>query len=151
VPAVVPPLTRRAALALGATGITVLTACDALSESTGGPAAPVVPDPDVALVTETVANITATATVAAERPELTAMHQAHLAALDAAPSETPTTTSTATTSTATADQVRRAEQALQAYLAGASLRAESGPLARLLASMSAAVSQQLVTLRREAR
>ena len=83
-----------------------------------------------------MAQITAIAAVAANVTRLTAMHLAHLAALDAEPP-------TATTSTATGPEVRATEREHQRYLVDASLRAESGPLARLLASMSAAVSQQL--------
>ncbi len=42
--------------------------------------------------------------------------------------------------------LREREKVLQAGLANASMAAQSGELARLLASMSAAVSQQLVVL-----
>ena len=52
--------------------------------------------------------------------------------------------------TADADlSLRERDKALQAGLANASMAAQSGELARLLASMSAAVSQQLVILSSE--
>lgn len=139
-------LTRRAALALGATGAITLTACEPFT-STDGSGDPPDPEPDVALVDETATQIAATAAVASAVPELVAMHAAHLAALEAAPAPSPTPPA----GTTTGPEVRQAEQALQAYLVDASMRAQSGALARLLAAMSAAVSQQLVALRRELR
>ena len=145
-PALDRPLTRRTALALGAAGAATLTACDALSTPGRDPDQPD-PDPDVALVDETVSQITATAAVAARVPSLTAMHTAHLAALDAA---TPTPSASSTSAPGTAAQVRAAERALHGYLVSAAMRARSGELARLLASMSASVSQHLVALPRSA-
>jgi hypothetical protein len=46
-----------------------------------------------------------------------------------------------------ARDVRAAETTLQRQLADAAVRAESGALAKLLASMAAAVAQQLAVLR----
>ncbi len=121
-------ITRRATLTLGASGLLATAACSTEAR----PAAA----PDDTLVDEVVAAITAVAVVAAGVPRLAAVHAAHLEALDAEPPAP-------TTSAATGLEVRRAERAHQRYLVDAALRAESGPLARLLASMSAAIAQQL--------
>ena len=124
-------LTRRTTLALGAAGLLSVSAC-----GSAPPAAPGDATADETLVEEVVAQITATATVAAGVPRLAALHAAHLEALGApAPA--------VSGATATDAQVRTAERGLQRHLVDAALRAESGPLARLLASMSAAISQQL--------
>lgn len=130
-------LTRRTSFALGSAGVLSVAACGveraprpaSASAEAGG---------DEALAEEVVAQITEVAAVASNVTRLIAMHTAHLAALDAGPPP-------AGTSTATAAEVRAAERQHQRYLVDAALRAESGPLARLLASMSAAVSQQLAT------
>jgi hypothetical protein len=128
-------MTRRTTLALGGTGLLGVAACG--TERAAAPlAAPQEAAGDEALVEEVVAQITAVAAVAANVTRLTALHAAHLAALDAPPPAV-------TTSPATGPEVRAAEREHQRYLVDAALRAESGPLARLLASMSAAVSQQL--------
>jgi hypothetical protein len=83
-----------------------------------------------------------------------ALHAAHLEALRSAvpggvdPSPV-TATSPAPRSRGVAIREQRAlEQALHDRLTGLALRAESGPFARLLGSMAAAVSQQLVVLGR---
>ncbi len=76
-------------------------------------------------------------------PDLAQLHKTHIEALDG----TPPTSSPGHASTSA---VRRRERALQADLVEAAMAAESGALARLLASMSAAVSQQLVTFPRSA-
>jgi hypothetical protein len=148
VPAPFRPVTRRTALALGTVGLVGLTGCSVLDDKTPGSPARTATDPDAALVDEAVTRISAAAAVAAQVPALSALHAAHLTALDAEPAATPTASSTPVP--ATPAQVRRAERDLQAYLVEASVRADSGPLARLFASMSAAVSQQLVVLRQEA-
>lgn len=128
-------VTRRSSLALGAAGVLSVAACGAEREPApiAGPSSA---GGDEALVDEVVAQITTTASVAAGVPRLVAMHAAHLTALDAEPPA-------GTTSAASGPEVRAAEREHQRYLVDAALRAESGPLARLLASMSAAVSQQL--------
>jgi hypothetical protein len=66
------------------------------------------------------------------------MHTAHLDALEAAPPVPGTA--------APLPQLLRSERQLQRFLVDAAMAAESGGLARLLASMSAAVSQHLVVL-----
>lgn len=98
-------------------------------------------DPDEALVDEVVDRIAGTAARSGRVPELTGMHAAHLAALDA---EAPVATA------APRAQLRRAERELRDYLEDAAMRADSGPLARLLASMSASVAQHLAALTPEA-
>jgi hypothetical protein len=128
-------LTRRTTLALGVGGVLSVAACGTEPEPAPR-SAPAAEGDDEALVDEVVAQITAVAAVAAGVPRLVALHAAHLEALDA---PAPATTD----SSATGPAVRVAERAHQRYLVDAALRAESGPLARLLASMSAAVSQQL--------
>ena len=78
-----------------------------------------------------------------------ALHAAHLDALENAVPDgvdaTPQVAAPVTPSTrrAALQQQDRAERALQATLAGIALRAESGPFARLLGSMAAAIAQQL--------
>ena len=124
-------LTRRTTLALGAAGLLSVAACGTAQEQE-----PLAASADETLDEEVVAQITAVAALTAGLPRWSAMHAAHLQALDA-------TAPVVTAAPATAAQVRAAERGLQRYLVDAALRAESGPLARLLASMSAAVSQQL--------
>jgi HPt (histidine-containing phosphotransfer) domain-containing protein len=135
------PVLRRSALGLGVSGLVALSACD----GPGDPAAPGpshAADPDVALVARVRAEIAAAHRLAsaAGSADLVALHRAHLEALDAeVPDARPVRD-------VPADAVRRREQRLQQQLADAALAAASGALARLLASMSAAVRQQLVVL-----
>jgi hypothetical protein len=132
-----PLLPRRTALTLAAAGLVAVTGCDDGDQPT--PAPTPTPDPDVALVDHVLAELAAAQrlTAAVGDADLTALHRAHIEALDGAPpkgrlGDMPRT-----------DAVRRAEQKLQKHLESAALAAESGALARLLASMSAAVSQRL--------
>ncbi|GAA4690053.1 hypothetical protein [Nocardioides conyzicola] len=128
-----PQLSRRILLTAGVAGAGLASAC-----GTARPAGPAsADDPDGSLVDEVVARITATAALAGRVPGLVAMHTAHLDALDAEPP---------VPGRAALPRLRRSEQQLQRFLVGAAMTAESGQLARLLASMSAAVSQQLVVL-----
>lgn len=128
-----PQLSRRILLATGVAGAALVSGCgDARS-----PAPARADDPDTALVDEVVGRITATAALSARVPDLVALHTAHLDALDAAPP---------VAGTASRARLLRSERQLQRFLVDAAVRAESGPLARLLASMSAAVSQQLAVL-----
>jgi hypothetical protein len=76
---------------------------------------------------------------------LARMHRTHLGVLDVEP-PTETATSSPSAGEAALRQLRAAEQRLQQSLARASVAAGSGALARLLASMSAAVAQQLALL-----
>ncbi|MEP9364529.1 hypothetical protein ABLE68_16300 [Nocardioides sp. CN2-186] len=133
-----PLLPRRAALALGVAGVALLTGCD---NDDKDPAATPSPDPDVALVDGVVAQLSVAlrAATRAGNADLVQLHRAHLRALDGsarhgADARVPRVS------------LREREKVLQAGLANASMAAQSGELARLLASMSAAVSQRLVTL-----
>jgi hypothetical protein len=154
--------TRRVALAGALGGALALAACDSdgpgAEPSTTSPtstttATEPAEDADAALVDDVVAEldelIAFTAAAAAARPEIAAwptaferLHRAHRAVLsdDTGQAEQPAVTGTPQ---AVVRLVTRREQAAQRRLADWSLAAQSGPLARLLASMSAAVAQQL--------
>jgi len=139
-----PPLTRRTALGGAVAGVVVLTGC-------GEHAPRGVPevDPDGALVDRAAAEldelVALVAAAGATRPlrrvlaPFEALHRAHRAVLPAgSPSDAPPRV------TGTADEdfrlvLRREEQA-RARFARWALAAESGPLARLLASMSAGIA-----------
>lgn len=133
-------VSRRAALAVGANGLFAISGCGQQAAPPPRPAG--AQDPDEALVEEVADRIAATAALSGRVPDLTRMHAAHLAALETEPPAA---------AAAPRRQLLRAERELQAYLEGASLRAESGALARLLASMSASVSQHLAAALSEAR
>ena len=132
-----PRLPRRSAIALAAAGLVAATGCDDGSAPT--PDATATADPDVALVDRVLRQLAAAERVAraAGETELVALHRAHIEALDG----TPPTGSVPRKSAPGA--VRGQEQELQGHLQAAALAAGSGALARLLASMSAAVSQRL--------
>ncbi len=134
-----PRLPRRAALALGAAGLATVAACDDGS-GTPAPSASPSPDADAALVDEVLAEILAVWRLTASRPALTALHEAHIAALQGGIDVEPVRRRVDPAT------LRSREKRLQADLVSSAMAAESGELARLLASMSAAVSQQLVAL-----
>lgn len=82
---------------------------------------------------------------------LAAMHLAHRGVLEPAPPSRATPASppgagVGPTPTGALRRIRTAEMAYQRSLVDAALAARSGPLARLLASMSASVGQQLAVL-----
>lgn len=122
-------VSRRTAL-LGAAGTLTLTGCsvDSLRPTRPAPAA----DPDAALVETVSARIVAVREVAP--PRLRALHAAHLRDLGA---HVPPVTGAA----ADAATVRSAETDLGALLLDACVGAADPGLARLLASMGAAVAQ----------
>ncbi|QIG42424.1 hypothetical protein G5V58_06245 [Nocardioides anomalus] len=162
------PLLRRRAVVTGAAGLaaTVLAAgCDSGDDITppaANGAASTSPSPmasasssepaasaDETLVDEVLAQLGGAIGVlagarrtpalrAAVTPVLKA-HRAHVAALEAEPDAT-------ATAAGGLRVVRQSERALQAFLADAAGRAESGALARLLASMSASTAQHLTSL-----
>lgn len=135
-----PPLPRRAALALGAAGLAAVAGCESDGSTQPDPPPTPAPDADQELVDDVVAAITAVWRLAADRPSLAAVHVAHVGALGGEITVAPARR-------AVDDGVLRTrEQALQSRLVGAAMAAESGALARLLASMSAAVAQQVVVL-----
>ena len=153
--------TRRGAL-VGTLAVLTATGCDAVAPSQPvepGPAgdrsaqtADTEADPDEALVAEVRADlarasVTITSAIGARpglRSELApfgTLHARHLQALDGdrPRGRRPVRGG----STAVRTEVRDLEGRLQDALAAAALAAQSGPLAALLASMSAAVAQQL--------
>lgn len=154
-PARPPATTRRTAVALGVAGLVSLAACDGDDSPSPAPRASTSGDPDQALVERVLSDLEAASrlagAVAAAFPRLARpmrslrrVHDAHIAALGG---ERPTGHGAAHGDAAAAlGRVRRREQRLQRRLVDASVSAESGRLARLLASMSAATSQQLVAL-----
>lgn len=153
--------TRRGAL-IGGLAVLATSGCDALTsdppDGTGPVPSPSAPtattpdDPDKALVADVRADLVSasllvTSSLAARpglRPELApfgTLHARHLQALDDhRPSGREPVRGDAARVLA---DVRVREERLERSLASAALAAQSGPLAALLASMSAAVAQQL--------
>jgi hypothetical protein len=138
--------------------VVVLAGCDIGSEDPGSGPRPSADrnGPDAGLVAEVVDDLVATlALVEAVRRQsrslrrqlggLAQVHQAHLAALGSDEEAHPNRPRTADAEAALA-LVRRREQRHQRALVDRAVRAQSGRLARLLASMSAAVAQQLAVL-----
>lgn len=157
---------RRAALGLGlGTAVAVATGGCTLNNplrEDKTPAAEAVHNlaPDVAVAVEAVtlvrgaqAAVSSTgvrhAGLAPRLAGLTAMHRAHLdAVVDAVPDGVDTTATGApyvvpARPAAALTQLATTEQSLHDGLVGLALRAQSGPFARLLGAMAAAVSQQL--------
>lgn len=139
-----PRLARRTTLALSvgaAVGSVVVAGCDddsGVPEGVGPTATPD-PDPDVALVERVLDELSAALRHAssAGAAGLVALHRAHIDALDGTPvGSTPGRP-------VPAGDLRRRERRLQGHLVEAAVAAESGALAGLLASMSAAVAQRL--------
>jgi hypothetical protein len=153
--------TRRGAL-VGTLAVLTTAGCDAVSPAppsgTGPGTTPsttpegTAADPDEALVEDVRASLDEAAVLVASavaarpglREELVpfgTLHVRHLRALDGdvARGRTPVRGDAATVR----DTVRAREARLETSLADAALAAQSGPLAALLASMSAAVAQQL--------
>ena len=153
---------RRTTLALGAVGLVACAGCDngddrAPADPFATPASHSDTDRDAALVDEiltTLASITglvakvgtAYPKVASPMTALRRMHDLHTEALGGTPAIGPATGRVFTDASAALMGVRREEQALQRRLVDAALNAESGRLARLLASMSAAVAQRLTVV-----
>ena len=139
-----PTLSRRTVLTglAGAAGLTVVTGCDGAEVLRPATTQSPEPDPDQALVDRVVGEQTAAWRLAAgaRLTGLAAMHRAHVEALDGEVTGRPLRRQV------TVEEVRRREQRLHATLVEAALAADSGQLARLLASMSAAVSQRVVVL-----
>jgi hypothetical protein len=117
-------------------------------------------DPDAALVDEVLTELTAmvslvgavgsrVAGLAGPMRALRRMHLAHIAALDGS-TRIPAHGRVPGSPAAALALVRRRETRLHSQLVDAAVEARSGVLARLLASMSAAVSQHLATLPRSA-
>jgi len=165
-----PALTRRTAVAgvlAGLAGMCVVTACDGnrgddgtgpgVSDGSGTPAA----DPDAALVTrvddQLVELLTLVEALGARFGGLHArlrpwrdLHRAHLDVLDTATSPGPSSPAPdlagVDSPTAALRVLASHERLAHARLVDASVAARSGALARLLASMAAAVAQRLTLL-----
>jgi hypothetical protein len=113
-------------------------------------------DPDAALVDEVLADLGELAALVAAGSRfaplrapmraLAALHAAHLEALDGEPAGQQSPGVRFAGPAEALRQVRVREQQAQRRLADWSVAAESGALARLLASMSAGVAQHLVVL-----
>ena len=157
--------TRRTAIAGVVGGALALGGCDGgdpTGDSSGTPsptaatttAAPA--DPDQALVDEVVAEldelIGLTAAAAAARRRIApraaafeALHRAHREVLTDDELDEDSSPSVTGSAKALDTRITRRERQAQARLAEWAVAAQSGPLARLLASMSAAIAQQLVS------
>jgi hypothetical protein len=146
--------TRRTALGAALAGAWLLTGCDALQdEPAPSPGAgPQDADPDQALldlVTVEVGEMLGLVTAARRRRSLAApladfatMHAAHLEVLGPPGGQTDRVRLAGSSGEVLARVLRR-ERESQRKLAGWSVDADSGQLARLLASMSAATAQRL--------
>lgn len=154
-PAAPLPTSRRAALG-AAVGLAVLTGCDVTgSDPEASPTPPsAAVDPDQQLADRAAAEVAGTlalVTAAAGRGRqlarlldgLVTVHEAHLQVL-VPPAETTPVPELRGSAEEALDQVLRRERLTQRRLADWSVAAASGQLARLLASMSAAIAQQLV-------
>jgi hypothetical protein len=159
---------RRGALG-AALGAVLLAACDVddlrppdddatpVPSPTPGATETPEPDDDVTLAEEAGYDV-AVAMVAVEAarrrfPRLRArlqplvrMHRAHLRVLDAPEDRSIPAPDVGATPAEALERVRLAEQTLQQSLVDAAVEAQSGALARLLASTSASVSQHLAAL-----
>jgi hypothetical protein len=155
-------MTRRAALGLGVLGIAGGCALNNPLSDEQTPAARAVRDlaPDVAAAVEAVTLVrgaqAAVRSTGEEHPQLgsrlaglSEMHQAHLdAVVKAVPEGVDTSAAGAayavpTRPAAALSRLEATERSLHDGLLGLALRAESGPFARLLGSMAAAVSQRI--------
>lgn len=149
---------RRTTLGGALAAVALLAGCDLGSDDPGSspPPASDPDDPDTGLVAEVTDDLLATlALVEAVRHrhgslrrqlgELAKVHRAHLAVLGSheKPDRPGPRTADATGALAL---VRKREQRHQRLLTDRAVQAQSGRLARLLASMSAAVAQQLAVL-----
>jgi hypothetical protein len=166
VPARPASTTRRGALG-GVLALAVLAACDvddlrppedeAVPTPTPSSSATPEPDADAVLAADTASDIASTLVLVdgvrrsfprlrRDLQPLAKMHRAHLAVLEPPDDRSVPAPDLGGTPAEAMNRVRGAEQTLQHTLADAAVRAESGALARLLASISASVSQHLSAL-----
>lgn len=152
--------TRRTALGVALSTLAAVTACDVEDldprsdpAPAGSPTEPAA-DADAVLVDQVVADLVAMLAPATSsrardvrRAELafSALHLAHLRALDAPEPEGPAPRATLSRAEGLR-ALRRRERRHQRRLEEACLAATSGSLARVFASMSAAVAQRLAVL-----
>ena len=152
---------RRTTLGVALAGVAVLAGCDlgdpGADDPPSGPGPSAAPDdPDAGLVEDVAADVAATLLLVESvrrrhngfrRPlaELVRVHEAHLEVLGSSrPSgRRPPRAGSSADAMAT---LRAREQRHQRLLVDRAVAAESGRLARLLGSMSAAVAQQLTVL-----
>jgi hypothetical protein len=165
-----PLVRRRTAVTSALGGVALLAGCDHgddLAPPEAGSTAPTPtpsaeapePTPDEVLVDDVVAGLGSALGVLAPARHyqqlraplapLVHAHQRHLAVLEATADDGASAPVLASPADALRG-VRRSERTLQAALVDAAGRAESGALARLLASMSASVTQHLAALPKEA-
>jgi hypothetical protein len=160
--------TRRGALG-GALGLVLVSACDVddlrppedeatpVPSPTPGASGTPQPDADTALAEDAAYDIAGAQVIVdgvrrsfprlRDRLQpLARMHRAHLAVLEPRTASSVPAPDVGGTPAEALERVRTAEQALQRALASAAVEARSGALARLLASMSASVSQHLAVL-----
>lgn len=150
-------LSRRTTLTAGAgaAGLALVTGCDDDREpgTTPTPAT----DPDGDLVDSVLAALADAAALVARAgarfpkledrmTDLRALHDAHIEALEGTPPTTAAHRGDLTDADAALTAVRGQERRLRSLLVESAVSARSGALARLLASMSAAVTQHLTTL-----
>lgn len=151
-----PAATRRTAIGGALAGAVALTGCD-VDRPAGGPAPTRAPtedaDPDTTLVDTVVAEldelVELVTRVAAQRPLLAPalatfahLHRAHRAVLPDREADVTTPRVTGSVEQV-AGRLRQRELQAQRRLADWALAAESGALARLLASMSAGIAAHL--------
>jgi len=157
-------ITRRTSLGGALAGVAVLAGCDLGDLGSGDPASAPTPsadsdDPDSGLVEDVVDDVVATQVLVESlrrrhrglrRPlsGLARVHDAHLAALGSSQRSGRKAPRTSSVTEALA-MLRARELRHQRLLADRASAAQSGRLARLLASMSAAVAQQLTLLPKE--
>ena len=160
--------TRRGALG-GALGLVLVSACEVddlrppedeatpVPSPTPGSSGTPEPDADTALAEDAAYDMaSAQAMVDGVRRSfprlrgrlqpLARMHRAHLAVLEPPQDRSVPAPDLGGTPAEALERVRTVEQALQRTLVSAAVEAQSGALARLLASMSASVSQHLAAL-----
>jgi hypothetical protein len=156
VPSAPPPVTRRTATGAVTVGLLAVAGCDlddldprSDPSSPGTPTASAPADADSVLVAGVVDDLGVMLgeVTGAAQPDrrtfrhLARLHRRHLVLLDAS-----TEVAAAGGAVLSAVTLTRHEERLQRRLATASVAAGSGELARVLASMSAAVAQQLALL-----
>jgi len=148
--------TRRAAIGAALAGVATLSACDAgREEPSADPGVSTAADPDAGLVSNLTDEMTAllgtVTAVAATYPRLAStvrpwreLHEAHLEVLGHDTSPAHAHRRRYSGPDAALRDLRQREQRFQRRLVEASVSAQSGALARVLACMSAGAAQRLV-------
>ena len=148
--------TRRTAVGVALAGLAALSACDASRDepsAASGVSASADPDADLVsgLSDEMTTLLGLAASIEATYPRLgpsvrpwRELHEAHLKVLGDDSTPAPAHRRRFAGPDAALRELRQREQRFQARLVDASVSAQSGPLARVLACMSAGVAQRLV-------